>query len=153
MIGGKTGYTSRAQRCFVGAAQRDEKTLLVCVLGSKDHFEDAARLLDYGFAGTIKKDRSWVFNQQQAPSSAAQGYVLQVGSFSQFGNALDLNRNLTTNGYPSFIEDISHKGLIYHRVKVGYYQDLSAAKKTKKNIRKYFKINPLILYQKPGSSP
>ena len=54
MIIGKTGYTRKAQRCFVGEGSRNGKTLLVCVFGSMDHFKDAAVLFDYGFNQNVK---------------------------------------------------------------------------------------------------
>ncbi len=53
LLGGKTGWTQAARGCFVGAAQRDGHTLIVCVLHSSDdetRFADARALLDYGFA-------------------------------------------------------------------------------------------------------
>ncbi len=53
MIGGKTGYTSLAGQCFVGAAKRDGITLIAAVMDSGCHKEDkwidTARLLEYGF--------------------------------------------------------------------------------------------------------
>ena len=50
-IGVKTGFTSNAGRTFVGAAQRDGRTLIVSLMGVKERSEVAARkLLDWGFA-------------------------------------------------------------------------------------------------------
>lgn len=50
-IGVKTGFTSDAGRTFVGAAQRDGRTLIVALMGVKERSEVAARkLLDWGFA-------------------------------------------------------------------------------------------------------
>lgn len=53
-IGGKTGYTSKAGQCFVGAAEKDGTTLVVAVLNSgarkTDKWDDARRLFAYGFA-------------------------------------------------------------------------------------------------------
>jgi D-alanyl-D-alanine carboxypeptidase len=51
-IGVKTGYTFRAGRCIVAAAERDGRRIYVVVMGSdeaSDHFADAEALLDYGF--------------------------------------------------------------------------------------------------------
>lgn len=48
-LGGKTGYTSRAGRCLVFAAQRDGMTLIGCVLNCSTWFETAESMLDYGF--------------------------------------------------------------------------------------------------------
>ena len=49
-LGVKTGFTDNALQTLVAAAERDRRRLYAVVLGSTDHFTDAARLLDYGFA-------------------------------------------------------------------------------------------------------
>jgi len=162
MIGGKTGYTRRASKCFVGEAQQNGRNLLVCVLGSKNHFKDAVKLLDFGFNGGGTNKGNSVIKIAQRPeiskeeSSLADsslpskkgGYVLQVASFSDAEKALGLNQTLADNGFPSFIEKTSSKnGTVRHRVKVGFYQDLSSAQKTKMSIGKYFGLNPIILHQ------
>ena len=53
-IGGKTGYTDDARQTFVGAADRDGRRLVAVLLrGTRQPiapWEQAARLLDYGFA-------------------------------------------------------------------------------------------------------
>jgi len=48
-IGIKPGYTGAAGYCLVAAATRNGRTILVVVLGSTQHFTDAATLLDFGF--------------------------------------------------------------------------------------------------------
>ena len=48
-LGGKTGYTYAAQKCFVGAVQRNGATLIVAILGARDQWGDTKRLLEYGF--------------------------------------------------------------------------------------------------------
>jgi D-alanyl-D-alanine carboxypeptidase len=49
MLGGKTGYTRAAKRCFVGQAERGNTSLIVAVLGSGDLWGDTQRLFEYGF--------------------------------------------------------------------------------------------------------
>ena len=53
-LGGKTGYTDDAQQTFVGAADRDGRRLVAVLLrGTRQPiapWEQAARLLDYGYA-------------------------------------------------------------------------------------------------------
>lgn len=49
MRGGKTGYTRAARRCFVGEAVRDNASIIVAVLGSRNLWGDAQKLLEYGF--------------------------------------------------------------------------------------------------------
>ncbi|NYI07973.1 D-alanyl-D-alanine carboxypeptidase family protein [Allostreptomyces psammosilenae] len=59
MIGVKNGYTSNAGNTFVGAAERDGRTLLVAVMhperGDGLVYDEAEALLDWGFAaaGTV----------------------------------------------------------------------------------------------------
>lgn len=54
-IGVKTGFTGKAGYCFVGAAKRDDRTLISCVLGSgwppnKSYkWADTKELMNYGF--------------------------------------------------------------------------------------------------------
>jgi D-alanyl-D-alanine carboxypeptidase (penicillin-binding protein 5/6) len=48
-IGLKPGYTGAAGYCLAAAATRNGRTILVVVLGSTQHFTDAATLLDFGF--------------------------------------------------------------------------------------------------------
>ncbi|WP_420847702.1 D-alanyl-D-alanine carboxypeptidase family protein [Natronosporangium hydrolyticum] len=53
-LGGKTGFTDLARHSFVGAAQRDDRRLVVTVLGAEAQpltgWQQAAELLDWGFA-------------------------------------------------------------------------------------------------------
>jgi serine-type D-Ala-D-Ala carboxypeptidase (penicillin-binding protein 5/6) len=46
----KTGWTGRAGGCLIATATRDGRHLLVVVMGSPRVFDEAATLLDYGFA-------------------------------------------------------------------------------------------------------
>ena len=48
-IGIKPGYTGAAGYCLAAAATRNGRTILVVLLGSTQHFTDAATLLDFGF--------------------------------------------------------------------------------------------------------
>lgn len=56
MLGGKTGFTDRAQKTFVGAAQRDGRRLVVALMygmdkpGQPTYWDQAMGLFDWGFA-------------------------------------------------------------------------------------------------------
>lgn len=52
-IGVKTGYTERAVLTMVAAAERDRRRLYAVVLGTTEHYDDAAALLEYGFTGFL----------------------------------------------------------------------------------------------------
>jgi serine-type D-Ala-D-Ala carboxypeptidase (penicillin-binding protein 5/6) len=54
-IGLKPGYTDAAGYCLAAAATRHGRTILAIVLGSNQHFTDAATLLDYGFAHPVTR--------------------------------------------------------------------------------------------------
>lgn len=54
-LGGKTGFTSQAGRTFVGAMERDGRTLIVAVMRSAESTERAVnRLFEWGFANHDK---------------------------------------------------------------------------------------------------
>ena len=48
----KTGWTGRAGGCLIATATRNGRHLLVVVMGSPRIFEEAAALLDFGFASS-----------------------------------------------------------------------------------------------------
>ncbi|KPJ99027.1 MAG: hypothetical protein AMJ60_06390 [Desulfobacterales bacterium SG8_35] len=47
--GGKTGYTWAAKQTYVGKFSRDGEEILVAILGSRNMWNDIAKLVDYGF--------------------------------------------------------------------------------------------------------
>ena len=49
-VGMKTGYTEKAGRTLVSAAEREGMTLIAVTLNDPDDWADHAALLDYGFA-------------------------------------------------------------------------------------------------------
>ena len=49
-VGMKTGYTEKAGRTLVSAAQRDGQTLVCVTLNDGNDWNDHAKLLDYGFS-------------------------------------------------------------------------------------------------------
>lgn len=55
-LGGKTGFTDRAQKTFVGGAQRNGRRLVIAMMfgmdkpGQPTYWDQAASLLDWGFA-------------------------------------------------------------------------------------------------------
>ena len=48
--GGKTGYTWAAKQTYVGKFSRNGEEILVAILGSRNMWNDIARLVDYGFS-------------------------------------------------------------------------------------------------------
>lgn len=81
-LGGKTGYTDDAGQTFVGAADRDGRRLVVVLMrGTRQPiapWEQAARLLDYGFAtapgtkvGSLIEPDPSLGGTQEDPAAAA----------------------------------------------------------------------------------
>lgn len=57
-IGGKTGYTAAARHCFVSAARKGDRTLIVALLGEpvrKKLWSDAKRLIEKGYEVIVNK--------------------------------------------------------------------------------------------------
>ena len=48
-IGGKTGYTSKAGRCLVTAAEKDGLTLIAVTMNDKNDWSDHTAMYNYGF--------------------------------------------------------------------------------------------------------
>jgi D-alanyl-D-alanine carboxypeptidase (penicillin-binding protein 5/6) len=167
-IGGKTGYTLAAQKCFVGAVQRNGVTLIVSVLGSRDQWGDTRKLLEYGFenyqtlkVGTPPRVRdlpgeqasmrsgrlsALVVTPQDEKPQAADGYVLQVGAFRERGRAESLSRQIVEEGYNAFIAEAPlNQGETTYRVRVGPYTELLQAQESAQALSKQSGYQVLIL--------
>lgn len=144
-IGGKTGYTYAAQKTFVGGASRNGVTLIVSIMGSRDLWGDARKLLEYGFqhydtlkvASAISPPPSsdeQVILSREKPSSplfsweeerivrSFNGYILQIASFRDRDRAESLQRRIMEGGYQAFLEKAPlSNGDTTYRVRVGPY--------------------------------
>ncbi|WP_430951904.1 serine hydrolase [Rhodococcus sp. 24CO] len=89
-LGGKTGFTDDARHTYVGAAERNGRTLLVTLMGGEAQpirpWEQAARLLDYGFGlsptmtvGTLT-DTSTDRSQPKAATATTPGAPAAVSA-------------------------------------------------------------------------
>lgn len=73
IIGGKTGYTSKAGNTLVTGAEKNGVRLIVVVMKSKStHYADTKALLDYGFAKMAASGSSGT-SQNGSQSSNTQG--------------------------------------------------------------------------------
>jgi len=150
-IGGKTGYTAAAQKCFVGAVARNGVTLIVSILRARDQWGDTKRLLEYGFENydtlktatqaaararsvqqvTIRPEPiSTIVAAPQRDDKVKQrdGYFLQVGAFRERDRAESLSKLVIDKGFNAFVEQASFsKGETTYRVRVGPYADLLEA--------------------------
>ena len=158
-LGGKTGYTLAAQKCFVGAVQRNGTTLIVAILGARDQWGDTKRLLEYGFDhyDSLKVSpptgKSPSIEQQLGPrferlpdfieSSSrenkrpklSEGYILQLATFRERDRAELFSRQLMDKGFNAFIEQTSlSPNDTAYRVRIGPYPELLTAQETAQDI-------------------
>ena len=157
-IGGKTGYTAAAQKCFVGAVQRNGVTLIVAILGARDQWGDTKRLLEYGFAHyeTLKtaspaaeksasvetalgargeRLNGATILPQEFRAKLTDGYVLQVASFRERDRAEQLARQIREKGFYSSVEQIATgRSDSFFRIRVVPKAELSAAQEAAQQI-------------------
>lgn len=158
-LGGKTGYTHAAQKCFVGAVQRNGTTLIVAILGARDQWGDTKRLLEYGFdhyemlngpsgapekaAATeqqvgVRGDRIssvTVPPQEKSQIKLTEGFILQVGSFRDRDRAESLSRQIKEKGIEAFVEQTTiNRNETAYRVRIGPYPELIIAQETAQEI-------------------
>lgn len=172
-IGGKTGYTYAAQKCFVGAVSRDGVTLIVSVLASKDLWGDSRKLLEYGLENyrslmppsimtAASPPNGDVSARRERPASpflsseegrrhrAPYGYLLQVASFRERERAESLQKNILEAGYQAFLERAPlDSGETTYRVRVGPYAQLMHALEAAREIETKSGFRAIIL---PASS-
>jgi len=64
LVGGKTGYTRKARHCFVCAAERDNDTVIVALLGSpsrSDLWKETEILIGRGFEAIGNKEKPVIY--------------------------------------------------------------------------------------------
>ncbi|MBI2360036.1 MAG: SPOR domain-containing protein [Deltaproteobacteria bacterium] len=156
-IGGKTGYTLAAQKTFVGAVSRNGSTLIVSLLGSRDLWGDARRLLDYGFENHHALDGQLILSkakpsppllswQEEKQIRSASGYLLQVASFRELDRAEALHRAILEAGQAVYLERaILNSGEVTFRVRAGPYHELTDAQNAAREIESRSGLRPIII--------
>jgi D-alanyl-D-alanine carboxypeptidase len=167
-IGGKTGYTHAAQKCFVGAVVRNGVTLIVSILGARDQWGDTRRLLEYGFdnyqllkAVTRPSGKSMNGEQvklrpnrvaaaaprpEEPKSESAAGYLLQIGAFRERDRAESMLKEYSAKGFEVFVEKASlNHGQTAYRVRIGPYAELLEAQEIAQEILNESGLHVLIL--------
>jgi serine-type D-Ala-D-Ala carboxypeptidase (penicillin-binding protein 5/6) len=81
--GGKTGYTLAARHCFVVTATRGGRTLVVTLLKAETRYEDATRLLDWGFAAAGKGAAVGRLVEPLFPAPAPRGTTTEAADRSR----------------------------------------------------------------------
>jgi D-alanyl-D-alanine carboxypeptidase len=157
-IGGKTGYTNAAQKCFVGAVARNGYTLIVSILGARDQWGDTKRLLEYGFdnyenlkaasqpdgkavptePASIRPEgvsALMVAPRENSRGQPVNGYVLQLGAFRDRERAESLLKQFSDRGWEGFVEKILlSPGDTAYRVRFGPYEEFLEAQQTAQEI-------------------
>jgi D-alanyl-D-alanine carboxypeptidase (penicillin-binding protein 5/6) len=157
-LGGKTGYTFAAQKCFVGAVQRNGATLIIAILGARDQWGDTKRLLEYGFDHydslktsppaekrplieapvTPQLERAPTVLESShgsRPAKPLDGYVLQLATFRERERAELLSRQMSDKGFRTFVEQaLLAPGDTAYRVRLGPYSELLTARETAQDI-------------------
>lgn len=166
-LGGKTGYTHAAQRCFVGAVQRNGQTLIVSILGARDLWGDTKKLLEYGFdnfemlkaaqsagrtaaaadrVGQSERNLAQTANRQNHATRPADGFVLQLGTFRERERADTLVRQLAEKGYEVFVEPtLIQPGETAYRVRLGPYSEWFMAQEIAQEIYRTSGLQALVL--------
>jgi D-alanyl-D-alanine carboxypeptidase len=165
-IGGKTGYTLAAQKCFVGAVTRNGLTLIVAILGARNLWGDTRELLEYGFdhyqtlkAATVPAGKTSTNEQVNLrperissiiggpqEDKKSHGYLLQVGSFRERERAEALVKQFSENGFEAFVEKIAlTESQMSYRVRVGPYAELLEAQEIAQEILNKSGLRALIL--------
>jgi len=175
-IGGKTGYTFAAQKCFVGGVSRNGVTLIVSMLGSRDLWGDVKRLLEYGLGNyevlrvASKPFAPFASDGQVALASekpsapllsweeekrihSVNGYVLQIASFRERDRAESLQKSISAEGYRPFVEKVSlNSGETAYRVRIGPYGHLDQARQAAREIENKSGFRAIILPASPAIS-
>ncbi len=80
-VGVKTGFTTKAGRCLVSAAQRDGATIIAVTLNDGNDWQDHKAMLDYGFSKL--SDESQSFSETEYRISVFGGKADYVSAISQ----------------------------------------------------------------------
>jgi D-alanyl-D-alanine carboxypeptidase len=157
-LGGKTGYTLAAQKCFVGAAARNGATVIISMLGSRDLWGDSMKLLGYGLDNyetlkvaanghTFKPPPSVLLSlEEQQRIHSPAGYVLQIASFRERDRADSLQKIIVNNGMQALVEPAPVPGGdITYRVRVGPYENLAEAQEVARSIETKSGFRAIIL--------
>jgi serine-type D-Ala-D-Ala carboxypeptidase (penicillin-binding protein 5/6) len=146
---GKTGFTRPAKRCFVGAATHDGRELIIALLGARDLWSDAKRLLAYGFGGA--QDRPPVVmagivpvpslpRRHRAKPAAPEGddddasadsriarYSVRLGPYTSRRQAIATRSKLARRGYTAVVTGRS--------LRLGSFSTASRAEKLATRLR------------------
>ena len=142
---GKTGYTRAAGRCFVGAARRGDREIIIALLGSRDMWGDAKRLLAYGFGAGEEPTPAVLTSATPAtaaPADTAEGdeaepeyeppvgrYVVRLGPYKSRNVAKTTRSKLAKRGYNARVTG--------RTVMLGSFTSVARAEHLKSRLKKH----------------
>ena len=97
---------------------------------SPDELSDYKIATDKMNVDKVTPDKNTVKNNIQddlGPIGDGEKYLIQVGAFKDLKNAQKLYDKLKGMGYNVIIRDSVVKGVLYYRVRIGYYDSLDTA--------------------------
>jgi len=137
---GKTGYTRRAKRCFVGAGRHGDAEVIIVVLGATDLWADAKSLLRFGFASlSAGTDGASASAAQSDGGKSEEGggplkrpptYGIKLSAALEMEQAKRLQHAVRRRGFDSFVEEVkggAERGR--YQVVVGYFSSRAQAEK------------------------
>lgn len=159
---GKTGYTKKAKRCFVGAASNGERELLLAVLGSNDLWGDLRRLVDHGFRGSaplpaVEARVDWQAAEAAAASAEASSgvgdqvappqtqYHVRLASFRSRSRATSFQKRVHGHGYRAVVERLLANRRPLYRVTIRGLTSRAEAKEAATRLGKAYRLRPQII--------
>jgi len=108
------------------------------------HFSQAVGIFDetiltgrYFSAGEKTAMKGTNGSEESTSSSPRAGYYIQVGSFSQVGNAKKFSASLTAKGFSALLFETSLEGKILYRVRIGPIKDRLDADEVMRELSRY----------------
>jgi len=138
---GKTGYTRPAGRCYVGATERNGRAVIIALLGSRDLWGDARRLVAYGVGEAPETPTTLVMaSARRTRLVRAEGddevgsdprmarYAVRLGPYASRSAAMSARARLARRGFAVVVS-----GRALH---IGSFTNLSRAERVAGQLRK-----------------
>lgn len=160
---GKTGWTRKAKRCFVGAASDGKREIIVAMLGGTNLWGDLERLLDYALNPepipdvvpiqqvSAKPEVRATNDPSSADGTAAENprpqfrYHVQIASFTSRVKADRLRRQVVKQGYPASVEQAQINARRMYRVTIRNFETRASARRAARTLGKTYRVQPLIV--------
>ncbi len=137
---GKTGYTRRAKRCFVGASRLGNREVIVALLGSTDLWSDTRKLVKFAHtrlagykSGKVQSSSlgsSKGRQQEAARSRAGDRYGIRLSVATDIARARRLRHAVGRRGFEAFVRRVSsNRSQVRYQVFVGLFPTRAQAER------------------------